>query len=33
LEWSLTDQTPAHPDKIVTPIPLLPSLSTVNQSP
>ncbi len=23
LEWSLTDQTPSHPDKIITPIPLL----------
>ena len=33
LEWSLTDQTPTHPDKIVSPIPLLSPLSTVNQSP
>jgi hypothetical protein len=33
LEWSLTEQTPTHPDKIVTPIPLLSPLSTVNRSP
>lgn len=34
LEWSLSDQTPAHPDKIVTPIPLLsPDSTTANQSP
>jgi len=33
LEWSLSDQPPSHPNKIVTPIPLLPSLSTVSQSP
>ena len=26
LEWSLTDQTPSHPDKIITPIPLLNSV-------
>ena len=26
LEWSLTDQTPSHPDKIITPIPLLHSV-------
>ena len=33
LEWSLTEQTPTHPDKIVTPILLLSPLSTVNRSP
>jgi hypothetical protein len=33
LEWSLTEQTPTHPDKIVTPIPLLSPFSTVNRSP
>jgi len=33
LEWSLTEQTPTHPDKIVTPIPLLSPLSTVDRSP
>jgi hypothetical protein len=33
LEWSLTDQTPTHPDKIVTPIPLISPHSTVNRSP
>jgi hypothetical protein len=33
LQWSLTDQTPTSPDKIVTPIPLLSPYSTVNQSP
>jgi hypothetical protein len=33
LEWSLTEQTPTHPDKILTPIPLLSPLSTVNRSP
>jgi len=33
LEWSLTDQVPIHPDKIVTPIPLLSPHSTVDQSP
>ena len=33
LEWSLTDQATTHPDKIVTPIPLLSPLSTVNHSP
>lgn len=34
LEWSLSDQTPTHPDKIVTPIPLLsPHSTTANQSP
>jgi len=33
LEWSVTDKTPTHPDKIVTPIPLIPPDSTVDQSP
>ena len=33
LEWSLSNQPPTHPDKIVSPIPLLPPVSTVNQSP
>lgn len=34
LEWTLSDQTPTHPDKIVTPIPLLsPDSTTANQSP
>ena len=33
LEWSLTDQTPTHPDKIVTPMPLIPPHSITNQSP
>ena len=33
LEWSITDQTPTHPDKIVTPMPLIPPHSTTNQSP
>ena len=33
LEWSLSDQSPTHPDQIVTPIPLLSPHSTVNQSP
>ena len=33
LEWSLSDQTPTHPDKIITPIPLITPLSTANQSP
>lgn len=33
LEWSLSDQSPTHPDKIVSQIPLLPPLSAVNQSP
>jgi len=33
LEWSLSDQTPTHPDKIISPIPLLSSLSAVSQSP
>ena len=33
LEWSLSDQAPTHPDKIVTPIPLLPTFPTVSQSP
>ena len=33
LEWSLSDQTPTHPDKIVSPIPLLPPVSALCQSP
>jgi hypothetical protein len=33
LEWSLTDQSPTHPDQIVTPIPLVAPHPTVNQSP
>jgi hypothetical protein len=33
LEWSLTDRVPNHPDKIVTPIPLLSPHSTVDLSP
>jgi hypothetical protein len=33
LEWSLTDQAPTHPDKIVTPTPLIATHSTVNHSP
>jgi len=33
LEWSLSDQTPTHPDKVVPPIPLLPPVSAVSQSP
>jgi DDE family transposase len=30
LEWSLTARTPTHPDKIVTPIPIISPISTVN---
>jgi hypothetical protein len=33
LEWSVADQTPTHPDNIITPIPLLPPISTLNSSP
>lgn len=33
LEWSLSDQTPTHPDKIVSPFPLLTPVSDVSQSP
>jgi DDE family transposase len=33
LEWSLSDQTPTHPDKIISPIPLLSPLSALGQSP
>ncbi len=33
LEWSLSDETPTHHDKIVSPIPLLPPISAVSQSP
>ena len=33
LEWSVPDQTPTHPDNIITPIPLLPPISTLNSSP
>jgi hypothetical protein len=32
LEWTLTDQTPSYPDKIITPISLLPPNSTVENS-
>lgn len=32
LEWSVTDQTPTHPDKIITPIALLPPTSPQNAS-
>jgi hypothetical protein len=32
LEWSLADQTPNHPDKIITPIPLIPPNSTAHNS-
>jgi hypothetical protein len=33
LEWTLTDQTPTHPDQIVNPIPLLSPHSPVNGPP
>jgi hypothetical protein len=33
LEWTLTDQTPSHPDNIVTPIPLLSPYCPVNAPP
>ena len=33
LEWSLTDQTPSHPDQIITPIPLLNSVPSQVSSP
>lgn len=33
LEWTLTDQAPTHPDKIITPMPLISPHSTVDQSP
>ncbi len=33
LEWSVTDQTPTHPDKIITPIVLLPPTLPQNSSP
>ena len=33
LEWSVADQTPTHPHNIITPIPLLPPISTLNSSP
>jgi hypothetical protein len=33
LEWSVTDQTPTHPDKIITPIPLFPTNFTPKFSP
>ena len=32
LEWTLSDQTPTHPDKIISPIPLLTPLSTASVS-
>lgn len=33
LEWTLTDQTPSHPDTIITPIPLIAPNSPTNSSP
>jgi hypothetical protein len=33
LEWTLTDQTPTHPDKIIAPMPLISPRSTVGESP
>jgi hypothetical protein len=33
LEWSLSDQAPTHPDKLVSPIPVLSPLSPVSPSP
>ncbi|HSE86088.1 MAG TPA: IS1380 family transposase, partial [Candidatus Binatia bacterium] len=33
LEWGLTAQAPTHPDKIITPMPLISPHSTVDQSP
>jgi hypothetical protein len=33
LEWTLADQTPSHPEKIVAPIPLISPISTVNLPP
>jgi len=33
LEWTLSDQTPTHPDKILSPIPLLTPVATLSQSP
>jgi hypothetical protein len=33
LEWTLTDQTPSHPDNVVTPIPLLAPHPAVNAPP
>jgi hypothetical protein len=33
LEWTLSDQTPTHPDKIVSPIPLLTPVADLSQSP
>jgi hypothetical protein len=32
LEWSVTDQIPTHPDKIITPIPLFPPTPPQNSS-
>jgi hypothetical protein len=33
LEWSLSDQSPTHPDKIISPILLLSALSALRQPP
>lgn len=33
LEWSMTDQTPTHPDQIITPIPTLTALPPQNSPP
>jgi hypothetical protein len=33
LEWTLSDQTPTHPDKIVSPIPLVTPVADLGQSP
>ena len=33
LEWSLSDQTPTHPDNVVSPIPLLTPVTPVSPSP
>jgi hypothetical protein len=33
LEWTVSDQTPAYPDHPVSPIPVLPAVSTAGQSP
>jgi len=33
LEWTLSDQTPTHPDKIVSPIPLLTPVADLSQPP
>lgn len=33
LEWTLSDHTPTHPDKIVSPIPLVTPVADLGQSP